>query len=197
MSSIAIARAAAAAAANAQVATAQVFALASNSALPATVAAPGKLAIEAKKFTLRAEGNCVVAVGTTTFKPTLLVGLTIPASPLVLGSWTTLAAGAAVAVGTTNLSGPWWIQADLIFDSLSGYLQGVWSQLVNNGWTAPAAIPASIPAAGGGINGSNNSVTQNSVVIPPADPVLQFAIAGTFSAAGVNIGNLANFEISF
>lgn len=194
MSSIAINRAAVAAAANAQVATAQVFALASNPALPATVALPGKLAIEGKRFSVRAEGNAIVAAGTTTFKPQLMAALVIPASPLTATNWTTvIAAGAAVAIGTTTLASPWWIHCDLIFDSTSGFLQGVWNQLVNNGWTAPAAIGAQV----GGINGTNNSVTQNAVVIPPSDPIVQFAVAATFSAAGVNVGNLMNFEISF
>jgi hypothetical protein len=194
MSSIAINRAAPASPLVGSVSTILVFPLASNPLLAATVYAPGKLALEAKRFSVRAEGNAIVAAGTTTVKPTLLAGLTIPASPLTAGNWTTIAAGAAVAIGTTNLSSPWWLHADLIFDSTSGYLQGTWNQLVNNGWTAPAAIGNQLS----GINGTNQNVTQNSVVIVPSDPVAYFALALTFSvgAAG-NSGNLANFEVSF
>jgi len=191
MSSIAINRAAPAAPATGTAGV--VLGLASNPILPCNVSLPGKLALEGKRFSVRAEGNAIVAAGTTTFKPTLVAALAIPASPLVISSWTTIAAGAAVAIGTADLAAPWWIHADLIFDSTSGYLQGIWNQLVNNGWTAPAAIGSQLSL----MNGSNNTVTQGSNIVAPADPVAYFALAMTFSAAGANTGNLMNFEVSF
>lgn len=196
MSSIAINRSAPANPIPGNAITAQLFALASNALLAATVTAPGKLAIEQKKFRVRAEGNAVVSVNTTTVKPTLygFTGSLPPASPLVAGSWTILAAGAAVAIATTTLTAPWFIEADLIFDSTGGFLQGVWDQLVNNTWTASAAIGNQLS----GINGTNQNVTQNAVVIPPSDPVVQFAVGLTFSAANAaNVGNLSNFELGF
>lgn len=194
MSSIAINRAAPANPLTAGVTTALIFSLASNSLLPATVSAPGKLAIEAKRFRVRAEGNAGVSVNTVTVKPTLYAGLVVPASPLVAASWTIIAAGAAVAIATTTLTAPWWIEADMIFDSVGGFLQGIWNQLVNNGYTASAALGNQVS----GINGSNQNVTQSAVVIPPADPVVQFAVGLTFSAVNVlNVGNLSNFELGF
>jgi hypothetical protein len=194
MSSIAINRAAPANPIPGGVTSAQIFALASNPLLPATVSAPGKLAIEAKRFRVRGEGNAVVSVNTTTVKPTLYAGLVVPASPLVAGSWTIIAAGAAVAISTTTLTAPWWIEADLIFDSIGGFMQGAWNQMVNNGWTANAAIGNQIS----GINGTNQNVVQATVTIPPADPVVQFALGLTFSAANAaNVGNCSNFEVSF
>lgn len=194
MSSIAINRAAAAAPLAGGVTSALIFALASNSLLPATVSAPGKLAIEAKKFRVRGEGNAIVSVNTTTVKPTLYAGLVIPASPLTAASWTIIAAGAAVAINTATLAAPWWIEADLIFDSTGGFMQGTWDQLVNNAWTALAAIGNQIS----GINGTNQNVTQGGSAVPPADPVVQFAVGLTFSAGNAaNAGNLSNFEVSF
>jgi hypothetical protein len=195
MSSIAINRAAPASPLVGSVTSALVFPLISNPLLAATVYAPGKLAIEQKKFTLRGEGNAVVSVNTTTVKPTLYGALTLPASPLTAANWTALAAGAAVAISTSTLTAPWWIQADLIFDSTGGFLQGIWSQLVNNAWTAPAALGNQL---GPGINGTNQNVSQASTVYPPADPVIVFAVGLTFSAGNAgNAGNLANFEVSF
>jgi hypothetical protein len=194
MSSIAINRAAAAASLPGLLTTAQIFALASNALLPANVSAPGKLAIESKKFRVRAEGNATVSVNTTTVKPSLYAGLVVPASPLTAASWTLIAAGAAVAIATVTLTAPWFIEADLIFDSIGGFLQGTWDQLVNNSWTALAAIGNQIS----GINGSNQNATQNGVVVPPADPVVFFAAGLTFSAgAAGNSANLSNFELSF
>jgi hypothetical protein len=194
MSSIAINRAAAALPLPGLVTTAQIFALASNALLPAVVSAPGKYAIEQKRFRVRGEGNAFVSVNTTTVKPTLYGALVVPASPLVAANWTVLAAGAAVAIATTTLTCPWWIEADLIFDSVGGFLQGIWNQIVNNTYAAPAAIGNQLS----GINGSNQNATQNAVVIPPADPVVQFAVGLTFSVANaLNGGNLSNFELGF
>jgi hypothetical protein len=169
-----------------------VFPLTSNPLLACSLSAPGKLVLEGKKFRVRAEGNVLTAVGTTTVKPQLLVGLVIPASPLVIGSWTALAAGAAVAVPTTGC--PWFTEADLIFDSVSGLMHGTSDQLVNNTFAALAAITGVLT----GINSTNLPVVQaGPVTVQPADPVMQFAIGITYSAAGANSCNLTNFEIAF
>jgi hypothetical protein len=194
MSSIAINRSGPAAVLPGLLTTAQIFTLISNPLLPANVSAPGKLAIEQKKFRVRGEGNAVVSINTTTVKPSLYAGLVIPASPLTAANWTLIAAGAAVAIATTTLTAPWFIEADLIFDSIGGFMQGTWDQLVNNAWTAAAAIGAQLS----GINGTNQNVTQLAVAVPPADPVIYFAVGLTFSAgAAGNSGNLANFELGF
>lgn len=188
MSSAAIRTAPPANPANAVVATAQVFSLASNSALACSVGASGKRAVEGKRFRVRAEGNLYTTVGTTTAKPQLLAfaGSLPPASPLVIGSWTQLSAGGAQASPTTGC--PWWVEADLIMDSYSGLLSGVITQLVNNTYVAPAAITAVT-----GLNGTNSPVGS----IQPSDPVITFAVAMTFSAAAANVANLMNFEVSF
>ena len=196
MSSIATNRSGPAASMSGNSVAAQIFALASNPLIAAAVNAPGKLAIEQKQFRIRAEGNAIVSVNTTTVKPTLygFVGNVQPASPLTAGSWTILAAGAAVAISTVTLTSPWWLEANLIFDSTGGFLQGIWNQMVNNAWTAAAAIGNQLS----GVNGTNQNQTQNAVVIAPSDPVIQFAIGLTFSAANAaNFGNLANFELGF
>lgn len=192
MSSTAIRRAAPASPVSANVATAQVFALASNPLLPVTVASPGKLALEAKRFTLRAEGNAVVSTAAYTVKASLLGALLVPAIPLTAANWTLLGAGTARAVAAPG-SVPWWIEANLIFDSVGGAMQGTFTQMVNNLLDASAALANQLT----GINGTNLPVVQGSNTILPADPVAYFAVAITFGTAGANSANLSNFEVAF
>jgi hypothetical protein len=192
MSSASIRHAAPAAQLTAQVTTAQIFALASNAQLPATIGVPGKGTLEGKQFKIRAEGSAYVAAAATTIKANLLGALTVPASPFVIGNWTNLGAGTARAVAAAGYV-PWWIEASVMYDSNGGLLQGVFEQMVNNLFDARAALANTIA----GINGTNVTVTQGATPIPPADPVAVFAVALTFSAAGANLGNLANFEIGF
>jgi hypothetical protein len=118
--------------------------------------------------------------------------LALPASPLVIGNWTLLKAGTAAAVAA--LASPWWFQADLIYDSISGLLNGTAAQVIANTITAAAAVTALT-----GLNGTNLPVVQaGPVTVQPADPVFYLAAAITFSAgAAANIGTLANFEIAF
>jgi hypothetical protein len=193
MSSAAIRRAPPSNVVTAAVTTAQVFSLASNSAIPTTVPCPGKLALEAKRFTVRAEGSAKTAVDAYTVKATLLAGLVIPATPFTATNWTVLGAGSARAVATAG-SVPWWIEANLIFDSVGGAMQGTFNQLANNLFDASAAITNQVT----GINGTNLNVTQGATVVPPADPVVVFAVALTFGTANAgNVGTLSNFEIAF
>lgn len=194
MSSSAIRRAAPAAPANANVATAQVLALASNPLLPCTLSVPGKLALEARRFTVRAEGNALVGAGAITVNITLLGATSIPANPLTAASWTTIGAGTAAAIATAT-SAPWWINADLIYDSVGGALQGTYTEFANNALKAVAAITNQLT----GINGTNLPVVQpGPVTVQPADPIAFFAVAVTFGTANAgNIANLANFEIGF
>lgn len=189
MSSIAIRPAPPAAQLIAQVTTAQIFALLSNPLAPVTVGVPGKRRVEGKHFNVRAEGYVTTPGASTTMKPTLLGALAIPGTnPLAIGSWTTIAAGTAVAC-PNNGSCPWWLSAELITDSISGLLQGTEGQMVNNTLGASAAITGVLT----GLNGTNQKVGS----IVPADPIAYLAVALTFSAAGANIGNLNNFEIAF
>jgi len=190
MSSLAIKRAQPATAVVANTGNAQVFALASNTAVPVTIPVPGKLILEGKRFMVRAEGNLYTA-GNYTAKASLIAGLTIPGTPFTIGDWTLLGAGTARAVNNTWSS--WNIQADLQFDSLSGYLQGIFQQLINNLYDGSAAIANQLS----GINGTNANVTQGATVVAPADPVFYVGVALTFGTAGLNIGNLYNFELGF
>lgn len=192
MSSIAIAHASPAAPLTGTVTTAQIFALASNPNMPATIAVPGKGRLDGKRFTIRAEGSAFVAAGTTTVNATLFAATgAIPASPLVPGSWTLIKALTATAIATAVYA-PWWIEAQLIYDSNGGAMQGAALGLINNASIASAAITQLT-----GINGTNLPVSQAGTVVQPADPVAYFAVGITFGTSGANIANLANFELGF
>ena len=194
MSSLAIKRAQPANPVIANTTNAQVFALSSNAAVPCTIPVPGKLILEGKRFTIRAEGNLYTA-GNYTAKASLFSALTIPATPLTIGNWTCLM-GAGTARAVNNAWSSWYIQADLQFDSLSGTLQGTFQQLINDLYDGAAAL-GNGGAALTGINGTNANVTQGGTVVPPADPVFYVGVALTFGTGGLNIGNLYNFELGF
>ncbi len=190
MSSLAIKRAAPASPVTGAVATAQVVTTLSAPLTPLILPVPGKLALEAKKFRVRAEGNALTA-GAYTLNLTLLAALTIPALPLVATNWTVLGAGTARAIATTWA--PWWIEADCQFDSQSGIMHGVFEQCVNNLYNVRAALAATLT----GINGTNAPVLQGATTVPQTDPALYFALALTFGTGGLNVGNVANFELGF
>ena len=194
MSSIAIKRTPPSAPVIANTGNSQIFAQLANLALPTALAVPGKLAIEQRQFTVRAEGNAYVA-GAYTLKASLYGALVIPAVPFTAGNWTLLGSGTARAIATTTYA-PWWIEAKCQFDSQSGILHGVFNQLVNNLFDGAAALAAKLT----GINGTN--VTQNQgaagvTPVVPTDPAFYFAVGLTFGTADLNIGNLYNFEVGF
>ena len=193
MSSSAIKRAAPASPLNAALATAQVWALASNPIQACVLGVPGKLALESKRFTVRAEGNMQVAAGATTGKLSLLAALLPPAAPLVAANWTLIGSGTARAVA--SLACPFFIEANLIFDSISGLVQGSFQQLVANLFDGSAPVANVLS----GVNGTNVPQVQTGpVTVQPTDPVFYLAAALTFSAAAAgNVGNLVNFELAF
>jgi hypothetical protein len=191
MSSSAIRRAPPANPQNASVVTAQVFNLISNPILPAALGIPGKLTLEGKRFTVRAEGNAHT-VGAYTCQASLLGALVMPATPLVAASWTLLGSGTARTIAA-NAWAPWWIQANCIFDSQGGIMAGTFQQMVNNLYDADAALANTIT----GINGSNQPVTQGGTVVQPTDPAFWMAVAITFGTAGTSSAGLYNFEIGF
>jgi hypothetical protein len=193
MSSIAIQRGAPAANANGNSASAQIFALASNPLVPVTVAAPGAGAINGRRFTLRAEGAAYASVAAYTVRAALYAALTIPASPLTAANWTLLGTGTARAVAAPGWV-PWWIEADLIFDSNGGLMQGAFSQMANNLFDVKAAITNPLT----GLNGTNVPVNQAGTVVQPANPACYFAAGIVFgTASSNNIGTLVNFEVGF
>jgi hypothetical protein len=72
-------------------------------------------------------------------------------------------------------------------------MAGSFNQMVNNLFDASAALAATVT----GINGSNIPILQGATTVQPTDPALFFAVALTFGTAGVNIGNVLNFELAF
>lgn len=194
MSSIAIRRTPPSAAVIANTGNAQVFAQLANPALPTSLAVPGKLAIEGKRFLVRAEGNAYVA-GAYTCLVSLYAALVVPAVPFTGANWTLLGAGTARAIATTTYA-PWWFQADLQFDSQSGILHGTFADEVNNLFDGAAVLANKLP----GINGTNVPMNQGAAgvtIVQPTDPAFYLAVGLTFGTAGLNIGNLTNFELGF
>jgi len=133
-----IAQAQPAAPLSAAVATAQIFPLATNALVPAFLGVPGSGRLEQKLFEVRASGMATTA-GAFTGAPSLYGALALPTNPLVPGNWTLLGAGAATAFATT--SGAWLLQAQFLFDSVSGKLQGSFTSNVNNAGVASAGPP--------------------------------------------------------
>ena len=97
-------------------------------------------------------------------------------NPLLAASWTVLGSGGAIAYGTTTAA--WLIEAECIFDSISGRLGGSFSSNSNNTMGGSAAFANVLT----GINGA-------------LEPALVFAVGLTFSAAGLNVGQLADFAL--
>jgi hypothetical protein len=150
----------------------QVFNRADSVLLPVVLTAPGGGVLEQKKFLVRGSGYCTTA-GAFTALVGLYAGIV---APTLAAPGTLIAVSTARAVGTTTA--PWWIEAELIFDSVSGKLQGVQSALVNNLYDAKAALAAVVA----GINGAVGS----------AEPAIYFALGITFNNA--NAGNIGVFD---
>lgn len=172
----------------AAITTAQIF---PDLAVPSTAVAlfiPGTNRLEQKKFTVRASGNALTAGATTTVLVSLYIAKLLPAASLVPANWTVMCAGSARVVNT--ISAPWWIEAELAFDSAGGKLGGTFNQMVNNLFDAPAAITGVLT----GLNGTGLPVVQpGPVTIQPADPVFVVGVGITY---GVNasVGNIANLQ---
>jgi hypothetical protein len=187
MSTSAIQRAQPAANLLAAVTTAQIFALLASgvsigaAAPPATACVlyvPGSKRLEQKRWVPRASG-IVTTAGAFTAQVSLYGAVVPPtgAASLIAANWTLLGAGAAQAVGTTTAA--WLIEAEMLFDSVSGKLQGTFNTNVNNTPVASAAIANQLT----GINGAT-------------EPVLALAVGITFSSGNAgNIGVMADFAL--
>lgn len=152
--------------------SAQIFTDAVNAAIAAILNVPGSKRLEQKRFNVRASGYLTSAGSATTALPTLYFG-----TSLTPGSNTILGAGTATTVNTTSC--PWWMEATLLFDSISGKLQGSFSSMVNNVIVANAAI-ANVPT---GINGAS-------------EPVISLVCGMTFSAASAaNFAGMSEFVL--
>lgn len=173
------------------VGAATIFSLANNNTLAATVRVPGKLYLDGKRFFVRAEGSVYIGTAAGTAQPTLYGVTALPASPLVPGNWTLIGAATAQTFGSAAWV-PWWIEANLIYDSNGGLMHGTFTSVAANKLTATAAITNPLT----GINGTNVTVTQGGTPVPPADPVAWFAVSMNLVGAG-SLANLANFEVGF
>jgi len=180
MSTAAIQRAQAAAQVNANATTAQIFGLLTN---PTVNVCTLPLVGNTSQKRLRVTAVGYVTTGTTTNVTATLIGIagqSQPGTPFTIGNWTTIAASTARAVNSA--SAPWIIEADLIYDNVSGKLHGKFSAEVNNlvdNWAAITGVLTGLSDA-------------------PANtmPVALFGVAITFSAAnGGNIGNLGDFSL--
>jgi hypothetical protein len=107
---------------------------------------PSGTELEQRKFSLQTSGY-IVTGGTTNVTLKLYSGTSAtPGSNTLLGSSSTVAQNSAKA--------PFWIQADLIFDSVSGKLTGKVEFFINN--TLVAAVAVSNVIAG--VSSANNPV---------------------------------------
>ena len=189
MSSSAITKAQPAAQVKANVATGQLFANAANPSVPAIINVPGSGRLEQKKFVVRASGTATTGA-TSTVAPTLYMAKSVPATPFTPGNWTILGAATGVSFATTT--GAWWIEALLEFESVGGTMQGSFSSLILNTLGAAAAIPNLLT----GLNGTSQTVTQGSTVVPQTEPVFVIACGLTFGTANVgNIGTMGDFSL--
>ncbi len=186
MSSAAIQKAPPAAQVLAAVTTAQIFPNLATPTLAAILNIAGTGRLEQKKFKVRGSGYATTAGATTTVTATLYAKNAAPAASLVAGNWSVIGVSSARVVNTTTV--PWWIEADLIFDSVGGKLGGTFNAMVNNTLDAAAAITNPLT----GLNGSSYAVTQGATKVPAAEPVFVVAVGLTFgvNASAGNIGNL-------
>lgn len=160
---------------NAAVTTVQMFPDQYVSANPVVIPVPGSGRLEQKRFKIRASGTATTAGATTTFGVTLYAGQSLtPGSNTVLGSL------AGVVINTTTAT--WFLEAILIFDSISGKLTGTTSGLINNTIGAAAAITPLL-----GLNGAAGPLG--------TEPVVNLCVGCTFgvAASASNIGRLSEF----
>jgi hypothetical protein len=160
---------------SAAVITVQIFPDQYVSANPVVIPVPGSGRLEQKRFKIRASGIATTAGATTTFGVTLYAGQSLTAaSNTALGSLT------GVVINTTTAA--WFLEGILIFDSVSGHLNGTLSGLINNTIAAAAAItPLS------GLNGSSGPLG--------TEPVVNLCVGCTFgvNASASNVGRMSEF----
>jgi hypothetical protein len=128
--------------------------------------------LEQIPFNIVASGRCTVQALTTTLTVKLYSG-----TSTTVGSDTLLKTSGAIT--STNLSFNWFLNADAIYDSVSGLLSGKITMLIDNQIVAQSAF-ANQPT---GINNANN-------------PVCSFVMSCTFSAANnANLFSVASFSV--
>ena len=166
----------AAAPVNANTVGTQIFPDQQISTNPVVIAVPGSGRLEQKKFRVLASGYATTAAATTTFQAGFFVG-----QSLTVGNNTSL--GLLTATVINAATAPWWIEASLVFDSVSGKLQGQFAGMINNTIEAAAVLTNVVT----GINGTN----------APAgtEPVFNLVIGIAFgvNASIANVAHLGQF----
>lgn len=138
------------------------------------VQVPSNSALEQKPFEVSASGYITAAAAENVTLNLYSGTSTTPGSNTLIKT-----SGAQAIAGAASF--PFWIKARLIYDSVSGKLQGTIQFLVNNVLVAEGAI--------------TNVVTGISNV---KNPVVSFALSVTFSVANAaNLLNVADFAINF
>ena len=188
MSSTAIQVAPKAAQVSAAILTAQIFPNLSIPTLPAILNVPAGGRLEQQKFKVRASGYATTQAATTTVLLSLFGKPVVPGTPLTPANWTLLGASTARVVNTTSC--PWWIEADLTMDSISGKLGGTFNALINDLYDASAPIANILT----GLNATSYPVVQGANTIPAVEPAFAVCVGITFgvNASVGNIGNLGN-----
>ena len=137
------------------------------------------------------------AVGGTTvnFTPSLLIspaGLSIPS--LTLATNTTIFSPTAMAFNSAN--GNWIIKAELVWDPVSGQINGLSSGYGGATTQTTTASTAITPLTGYTATAPVSTQSYTTVVTIPAatgELVLYFAVAGLFSTT--NAGNIAYLDL--
>lgn len=160
--------------------TAMIFPISASAGAPAGTAcvlnAPGSGRCEGKVFYISASGYVKTGASTITVTPTIFAATSLPAlaNQLTPGSYTTLAAPTGVSIATASTV-PWFIEAELIGDSISGIIHGNMRTMINNALTGPVAISSTL-----------TSVSFN------GEPPFVAACGMTFSVSNAN--NLAQLD---
>lgn len=160
---------------SAAVTTAQIFPDQIVTTNPVVIPVPGSGRLEQKRFKIRGSGIATTVGATTTFGITLYAG-----QSLTPGSNTALGSLAGVVINTATAT--WFFEGVLIFDSVSGKLCGTVQGLINNTFSAAAAIT---PITG--LNGAAGPAG--------TEPVVNLCVGGTFgvNASAQNVARMSEF----
>lgn len=150
-----------------------------NPSLPTTpllVSIPPQSPLEGRIFEIVASGY--LNLGTSSTATLKLYSGT----SLTPGSNTSL--GSSGAISAFSGKAPWYVIARLVFDSVSGKLQGTIKFMVNNTLVAEVAVANVVTGLNnaGGVNGA---------------PVANFVLTVTFASAGTQTINVAEFAINY
>jgi hypothetical protein len=167
--------------------TAQVAPAASSSLIASALPVPGSGRYDGRRFQVRASGNIATH---TTSNVTVTLYAALPtvtlANMLTTSNMTLLKASTARSVVAGATTGcPWYLSADLIFDSTDGNLQGSAGFMINNLYDATAALTNVL-------TGLNDTLLTNN------EPAFFLVLAFTFGTAdAVSYIATTEFEVCF